>query len=99
MLDVLERLRSTAPSQHGRRWRSLACVPTRGEWRLREFLLRNLLVGISHIVVVDDNRLGSRADNNISSLLRPLVAMGRVNNVASQEPSLLGHGSHPRRLW
>ena len=81
MPGLEQQLVSRAPSQHGRRWRSLVCAVTRNEWHLREWLLRTLHVGVSHIVLVDDNHAG--LDQDISALLRPLVALGLVTHVPS----------------
>ena len=72
---------SRAPSQHGRRWRSLVCAVTRNEGHLREWLLRTLHVGVSHIVLVDDNHVG--VDQDISALLGPLIALGLVTHAPS----------------
>ena len=81
MSALEEELISRAPSQHGRRWRSLVCAVTRNEWHLREWLLRTLYVGVSHIVLVDDNHAG--LDRDISALLRPLIALGLVTHAPS----------------
>ena len=81
MSALEEELISRAPSQHGRRWRSLVCAVTRNEWHLREWLLRTLYVGVSHIVLVDDNHAG--LDRDISALLRPLIAIGLVTHAPS----------------
>lgn len=72
---------SRAVEQHGRRWRSLVCAVTRNEWHLREWLLRSLYVGVSHIVLVDDNHDG--LDQDISALLEPLIALGLVTHAPS----------------
>ena len=71
MHSIGDQLISRAPSQHGRRWRSLVCAVTRNEWHLQEWLLRSLYVGVSHIVFVGDNHDG--LDQDISALLEPLL--------------------------
>ena len=52
------------------------CATTRGTHRLREFLLRNLLVGVSHIVLMDDN--SPHVGFDIAPVVAPLVALGLV---------------------
>lgn len=55
---------------------------TRNEWHLREWLLRTLYVGVSHIVLVDDNHLGM--DWDIASVLRPLIELGLVTHAVPE---------------
>ena len=79
-----DQLVSAAASRHGRRWRSLICAVTRNEWHLREWLLRNLYIGISHIVLIDDNHGPNNhlsKDVDISSVVKPLVDLGLVSHV------------------
>ena len=88
-------LPALAPSQHGRRWRSLVCAVTRNEWHLREWLLRTLYVGVSHIVLVDDNHLGM--DRDISELLAPLSSAGLLTHVA--DPARCGNECGAQKSW
>lgn len=79
---------SAAASRHGRRWRSLICAVTRNEWHLREWLLRNLYIGVSHIVLVDDNHRPNNhlsKDVDISSVVKPLVDLGLVTHVVPSQ--------------
>lgn len=74
---VLEQLKqlaghsTAARSSSSKRYRSLICTNVRNDLHLREFLVRNLLLGFSHVVVLDNNQLGS--DHNITLLLQPFV--------------------------
>jgi hypothetical protein len=79
---VLEQLRqlagnstaAVAGNSSGKRYRSLICTNVRNDLHLREFLVRNLLLGFSHIVVLDNNQCGR--DHNTSLLLQPFVQVG-----------------------
>ena len=78
----IRQLTTRAPSRHGHRWRSVLCAVTRNEWHLREWLIRTLYVGVSHIVLIDDNHVGE--DHDISALLQPLIEAGLVTHVATR---------------
>lgn len=65
-------------------------APCRHDVHMREFIVRNLLVGFSHIVIYDNNQIGAQQDFNITSLLQPFVEAGLVS--ARCEP--LTNGKH-----
>ncbi|WIA43722.1 hypothetical protein OEZ86_010148 [Tetradesmus obliquus] len=61
------------------------CTIVRNDLHLREFLVRNLLLGISHVVVLDNNQRGS--DYNITMLLQPFVQAGLVTHEPFEQDS------------
>jgi hypothetical protein len=50
---------------------------------LTEFLARNLLAGVSHIWLIDDNRAQDNIDMNITVLTEPFVRLGLVSVLIS----------------
>jgi len=69
-------------SPRGKKYRSLICTAVRNDAHMREFVVRNLLLGFCHVVVLDNNRVGLGRDHNISMLLAPFVQAGLVTHVA-----------------
>jgi hypothetical protein len=62
------------------RYRYLGCTMTRNEPRLREWILRNFIAGMEHIIIYDNNRVEQHADHNITEVLAPFVEAGIVTH-------------------
>jgi hypothetical protein len=77
---ALELLRSKHGSRSGKQWRAAVCVITRNARHLREFIIRNLYIGFSHIVVLDNNRVEQGQDLDLEPVLAPFVARGLVTH-------------------
>jgi hypothetical protein len=65
----------------GKRWRVVMCTTVRNDPHFREFLVRNLLAGFSHIVVLDNNRIATGKDLNLTLVAQPFVAAGLVTQI------------------
>ena len=72
----LAALGNCGKSKHGKRYRSLAWALVRNDIHMREFVVRNLLLGFCHIVISDNNQASAGRDFNITLLLQPLCRRG-----------------------
>jgi hypothetical protein len=77
LLPVLPRLE--VPD--GKKYLTCTFTVTRNEYWLTEFIVRNLLAGVDHMWIADDNRVGGCLDMNITRLVRPFVELGLVDVV------------------
>lgn len=64
----------------GKRWSIAMCTMVRNDVHLREFLVRMLLAGVSHIVLLDNNHVGIHQDHNITLMVQPFVEAGLVTH-------------------
>jgi hypothetical protein len=85
---LISRLRSQDKSLYGLRYRSMICTVVRNDPHLLEFLLRHLIIGFSHIVIYDNNRILSGHDIIIKNLLEPFITSGFVTYVPWQQNSI-----------
>ena len=67
--------------RRGTKYRSLICCVTRNDRRLKEFLVRSLIVGFSHIAIYDNNQIDSGRDLDVAPLVKPFVDAGVVTHV------------------
>jgi hypothetical protein len=51
---------------------------TRNEPHLKEFIIRNFVSGMEHMVIYDNNRVSSKADHDISQVVAPFVEAGII---------------------
>jgi hypothetical protein len=82
-LMALSKIIDRTPSRNGHKWRSIICTTVRNELHLREFIIRNLLTGFSHIVIIDDNLVEENQDMDIKMVVDPFVKIGAVTVVPS----------------
>jgi len=82
--EILD-LGGRARSRHGRKYRAAACVITRNEARLREILVRNLLVGYNHFFVYDNNQIAHGVEYSLTPMLEPFVAAGAVTHTGWEQ--------------
>lgn len=80
-VKLISDLHSKSPSLRGLKYRSVICTIVRNDPHLVEFLLRHLIVGFSHIILYDNNRILAGYDTNITTMLEPFVAAGFVTHV------------------
>ena len=80
-VKLISSLHSKSPSLRGLKYRSMICTIVRNDPHLVEFLLRHLIVGFSHIVLYDNNRILAGYDTNITNTLAPFVAAGFVTHI------------------
>ena len=59
----------------------MICTVVRNDPHLVEFVLRHLIVGFSHIVVYDNNRILADYHSNITTILAPFIAAGAVTHL------------------
>ena len=69
-------------SQRGKRYRSLVCALSRNDIHLREYVVRNLLAGFSHIVIYDNNQVGGigHGERCIHHIYLPSTILRQKNN-------------------
>ena len=77
----IAKLGNCGKSKHGKRYRSLVCALVRNDIHMREFVVRNLLLGFCHIVISDNNQVSAGRDYNITLLLQPFVHQGLVTHL------------------
>jgi hypothetical protein len=80
-VKLISDLHSKSPSLRGLKYRSMICTIVRNDPHLVEFLLRHLIIGFSHIVLYDNNRILAGYDANITEVLEPFVAAGFVTHI------------------
>ncbi|CAF3374591.1 unnamed protein product [Rotaria socialis] len=80
-VKIISQLRSNSTSLHGLQYRSIICTIVRNDPHILEFLLRNLIIGFSHIVIFDNNRILAGYDANINNVLAPFIAAGVVTHI------------------
>jgi hypothetical protein len=84
---LISRLRSNDKSLYGLRYRSMICTIVRNDPHILEFILRHLIIGFSHIVIYDNNRIFSGHDIIIKNLLAPFIAAEVVTHVPWEQNS------------
>ena len=87
-VNLISQIRSKHPSVNGLRYRSVICTIVRNDPHIVEFLLRNLIIGFSHIVVYDNNRIKAGYDMNITDVLAPFIKAGVVTHMPWNQESL-----------
>lgn len=70
-----------SPSLHRKRYRCIVCAVTRNEWYIQEFVVRHLLIGFSHVVLYDNNRIWRGVDHDIKDLLKPYEDFGLLTRI------------------
>jgi len=70
-------------SLDGKKYSTCIFSVTRNEHHLTEFLVRNLLAGVQHFWLLDDNRATSGFDMNITVLVEPFRRLGLVDVIPS----------------
>jgi hypothetical protein len=71
-------LRGKGSHGYGERFNIVACVVTRNELRLKEWILRNFVSGIEHFIIYDNNHVLDNIDLNITEVLKPFIDAGLV---------------------
>lgn len=59
----------------------MICTITRADPHLREFVVRNLLAGFSHIVIYDNSHVAEGADCDVLPVMAPFIETGAVTVV------------------
>lgn len=89
MLRQVLNAASLALPPRSKQYRACICTVTRNELHLEEWLVRNILSGVEHIYLFDNNRvLTSLDDLNITSLIKPYVEAGMLTHIPLIQDSL-----------
>ena len=81
IVEKILRLGRAGTARRGGKYRSMICTVTRNDLHLREYIVRNLLAGFSHIVIYDNNQIEKGIDYDIGDLLAPFISKGAVTHV------------------
>lgn len=65
----------------GKKMKVVLCTVVRQELNLKEYLVRNYLLGFQHIYVYDNNRIRWKVDYDISEVMAPFVKMGVATHI------------------
>jgi hypothetical protein len=69
-------LHSIGEPVYTNKFRYMVCAITRNEPHLKEWILRNFVIGVEHFVIYDNNRVAEGLDHDISEVLRPFREAG-----------------------
>lgn len=88
LAQIIRQISTNQSSLYGRRYRSMICTVVRNDPHLLEFILRHLIIGFSHIVLYDDNRIKAGYDTDIKNLIQPFVTAGLVTHIPSSQTTV-----------